>query len=122
MPMLAFHLSGKANAVSEIHAEAIAREWPGFEVEVVTNGVHSPAWVGQHVSSLLNQYVPDWRGDSPVWERIYSIPPAELWNARAEQRRAMLDFVARRVSGVHLNPDALTIVWARRFAEYKRAD
>jgi starch phosphorylase len=122
MPILAFSLAGKANAVSQIHAEAVEREWPGFPVEVVTNGVHIPTWVGREVRSLLDTYVPGWRGDSPDWAQIHAIPAADLWNARVRQRRRMLEFVASRVPGKRLNPDALTIVWARRFAQYKRAD
>lgn len=122
MPILAFHLAGKANAVSQIHAHAIAREWPGFQVEVVTNGVHVPTWLGKEVRALLDRYVPGWREDSPSWAQVLAIPASELWNARVEQRRRMLEFVASRVPDTKLNPDALTIAWARRFAEYKRAD
>lgn len=126
MAVLAFRLSGKANAVSHIHARAIHSSWPGFEVEAVTNGVHVPSWLGSEVLSLLDKYVRDWQGDLPDWNRVYDIPPAELWDSRQRQRARMIDFVAGRSGGptarsAELNPNALTIVWARRFAEYKRA-
>ncbi len=121
MPMLAFHLAGKANAVSQIHAQAIAREWPGVQVEVVTNGVHAPTWVGKEVSAVLDRHVPGWREGSPPWEQVYAIPATDLWNARTSQRRAMLDSIAHNTPNAQLDPDTLTIVWARRFAEYKRA-
>ncbi len=120
MAVLAFHMSGKANAVSQLHAQVIPREWPGFQVEAVTNGVHMPTWLGPAVQSLLDRYVPDWRGDSPNWDAIHSIPDAELQAAHASQRRAMVARV-NRSGGAQLDPDALTLVWARRFAEYKRA-
>ena len=120
MAVLAFNVSGKANAVSELHARVIPREWPGFNVEAVTNGVHVPTWVGPAIQSLLDRYVPDWRSDSPDWEKILSIPDAELQEAHAQQRRAMVGRV-NATGGPQLDPNALTIVWARRFAEYKRA-
>jgi glycogen phosphorylase len=120
MAVLAFHMSGKANAVSRLHAQIIPREWPGFQVEAVTNGVHIPTWVGPAVQNLLDHYVPDWRGDSPHWEAIHSIPDSELQAAHASQRADMIARV-NRTGGPQLDPDALTVVWARRFAEYKRA-
>lgn len=120
MAVLAFQLSGKANAVSELHARVIPREWPGFEVEAVTNGVHVPTWIGSPLAAVLDECVPDWRGDSPDWSRIHDIPDERLMSARREQRGAMIDFV-NRVQPVQLDESALTIVWARRFAEYKRA-
>jgi starch phosphorylase len=77
--------------------------------------------VGQDIGTVLDRNVPDWRGDSPSWEKVGDIPGSELWNARAQQRRRMIEFVGRRVPGARLDPNALTLVWARRFAEYKRA-
>lgn len=120
MAVLAFHMSGKANAVSQLHAQVIPREWPGFPVEAVTNGVHVPTWLGPAVQGLLDRYVPDWRGDAPNWDAIHSIPDAELQAAHASQRRAMIARV-NRTGSPQLSPDVLTLVWARRFAEYKRA-
>ncbi len=126
MAVLAFKLSGKANGVSHIHAGAINHSWPGFAVETVTNGVHVPTWLGPEFRVLLDEYVPDWRGDSPDWNQVNTIPAKELWTARQAQRRRMLAYVADRGAGptsstALLKPDVLTVVWARRFAEYKRA-
>jgi starch phosphorylase len=120
MAVLAFHMSGKANAVSELHGKVIPREWPGFSVEAVTNGVHVPTWLGSEVQDLLDRYLPDWRDDAPDWETIHSIPDSELQAAHAAQRRNMVERLSG-IGGARLNPDALTLVWARRFAEYKRA-
>lgn len=121
MTVLAFTVAGKANAVSELHSAVIPREWPGFEVEAVTNGVHVPTWTGNEIQRLLDTYVPDWRGDTPSWDAIQSIPDEELLQAHSRQRRAMIDFVNQAQGRVRLDPDALTLVWARRFAEYKRS-
>src|SRR4029077_8944661 len=93
MPLLAFQLSGKANAVSELHAEVIPREWPGYTVEAVTNGVHVPTWVGPEVRALLDRYVPEWQDDDPDWEKIRDIPDEDLVEARTRQRRGLVEFV-----------------------------
>lgn len=121
MALLAFRLSGKANAVSELHGTVIPREWPGHEVEVVTNGVHLPTWVGGEIAALLGDYVPGWRGDNPPWEAIHTIPDKELQEAHARQRREMVAAVNAAQTDTTLDPARLTLVWARRFAEYKRA-
>jgi glycogen phosphorylase len=120
MAVLAFHMSGKANAVSQLHAKVIPREWPGFPVEAVTNGVHVPTWLGPAIRALLDRYVPDWQGDAPDWEAVHTIPDAELQAAHAAQRQHMIERV-NGSGGPQLDPEALTLVWARRFAEYKRA-
>lgn len=125
MAVLAFNLSGKANAVSHIHAEAIKSEpaWSRFPVEAVTNGVHVPTWLGPHISDLFDRYLPGWRQGDVDWNGVERIPPEEIWNAHAHQRRAMIQFVngSLETEG-QLGDDVLTVVWARRFAEYKRAD
>jgi glycogen phosphorylase len=121
MPVLAFALAGRANAVSKLHAEVIPREWPGREVEAVTNGVHVPSWIGDAQRALLDEYVPDWQGDNPDWSAIRDIPDAAIWAMRTAQRQELVRFVEERLPGSGLDPFALTMVWARRFAEYKRA-
>ena len=121
MALLAFQLSGKANAVSELHARVIPGAWPGYGVEAVTNGVHAPTWLGPQIRALLDEYVPDWQSDEPSWEAIQSIPSDALALARDAQRASMIEFVNRHQDEVQLDPRTLTLVWARRFAEYKRA-
>lgn len=121
MALLAFQMSGKANAVSELHARIIPSAWPGYGVEAVTNGVHAPTWLGPDIRALLDEYVPDWEGDEPNWEAIRSIPSGALTWARDAQRASMIGFVNRCQDEVQLDPRTLTLVWARRFAEYKRA-
>jgi starch phosphorylase len=120
MAILAFQMSGTANAVSHLHAEVIPREWPGFQVQAVTNGVHVPTWTGPKIQRLLDEFVSDWRGDEPNWDGIELIPSLRLGEARDEQRRLMVEHISG-LTGHRLDADALTLVWARRFAEYKRA-
>ncbi|HEV3309286.1 MAG TPA: alpha-glucan family phosphorylase, partial [Chloroflexota bacterium] len=123
MAILAFRLAAKANAVSRIHADAIRSEpaWSRFPVEAVTNGVHVPTWLGASMQQLLHGSVPFWREDDPEWDIFDAVDSAALWSAKSNQREAMVRAVNRRVEGARLDPDVLTIVWARRFAQYKRA-
>jgi len=150
MTVLALRMSGQANGVSKLH-ERISREmwrdvWAVTDIEdvpitSVTNGVHVPTWIPIELNLLLNKYLgPDWRDhhdDPTLWERIFDIPDVELWSYHVSLKHKMLNFLRERArnrwingsndptqimtSGTLLNPDALTIGFARRFATYKRA-
>ncbi|HEU5207879.1 MAG TPA: alpha-glucan family phosphorylase [Longimicrobiales bacterium] len=146
MTALALRLSSRRNGVSRLHG-AVSREmwnviWPEAPLENVpithiTNGVHLPTWVAPDVEALYSRYVGEhWSDatDEMQWHRANHIPPADLWAARTRQRGRLVNDVrlalaaqvARRggdpawTAGA-LDPDALTIVFARRFATYKRA-
>jgi starch phosphorylase len=98
----------------------IPSQWPGFRVEAVTNGVHVPTWLGSHMRALLDEYVPSRQGEEPDWESIRGIPDERLQGARDAQRSELIEFVNDVQSQTNLDPQVLTLVWARRFAEYKR--
>ncbi|MEW6300267.1 MAG: alpha-glucan family phosphorylase [Thermodesulfobacteriota bacterium] len=150
MTVLALHLAGRRNGVSKVHGEVSRRMWqrlwPNTPVEQVpissiTNGVHTPTWVAPELNRLYNKYLgPDWvkSHDNPtLWQRIYDIPDDELWWVHVRLKYKLMSFIrerARRLwrdeqrdpvqviaSGALLDPDALTIGFARRFATYKRA-
>ncbi|MEO1235087.1 MAG: alpha-glucan family phosphorylase, partial [Myxococcota bacterium] len=119
------------------------RAWPLDEVpiEAVTNGVHTLSYIGPEISRLLDRYLaPDWRdavGSDHTWGPVERIPDEELWRAHADQRQQLVSYVRRRLrwqmerrgtperdlrqADVALDPDALTLGFARRFATYKRA-
>jgi starch phosphorylase len=146
MTVLALRTSGARNGVSQLHGlisrQMWRRLWPDrAESDVpighVTNGVHLPTWVGPAMASLYARHLgDDWsrvNGTAP-WDRMLDVPAHELWAARAEQRTALVNHVrvvaaaqgARRGANTDglveaLDPSALTIVFARRFATYKRA-
>ena len=150
MTVLALRLSGFANGVSRLHGRVSrkmwAGVWPHFPVEDlpithVTNGVHIPSWISNDAAYLYLRYLgPGWMEDpdsQAVWQAIEEIPDAELWRVREHRRGQMVDFVRRTLSaqrarrganaeelrqaGEVLHPEALTVVFARRFATYKRA-
>jgi len=150
MAFLAARTSSAANGVSRLHA-AVTRKmvramWPGYSLEEipvdsVTNGVHIRSWVSLEMTALLNRYLGHrWAeepGDSGVWNRIDRIPDHELWRVHQIRRERLVNYArqalesqVRRHGGLDaeiatarsvLNPDALTIGFARRFATYKRA-
>jgi glycogen phosphorylase len=120
----ALRTSAFANGVSELHG-AVSREmwhdlWPDRPVEEVpitsiTNGVHARTWISDELEDLLGHTDPD-------FARALELPDDVLWSAHLAAKQRMLEFVARtRGTGEGLNPDALMIGFARRFATYKRA-
>ncbi|MCB2191864.1 MAG: alpha-glucan family phosphorylase [Deltaproteobacteria bacterium] len=150
MTVLALRLSGFSNGVSRLHGQ-VSRQmwqgvWPHFPVEDlpighVTNGVHIPSWISNDMAYLYYRYLgPGWHEDpdsQTVWKAIEEVPDAELWRVRERRRSQMVAFIRGtmveqlsrrgasaeelRRAGEALNPEALTIVFARRFATYKRA-
>ncbi len=150
MTVLAMKASGISNGVSALHGKVSRQMWKHVysvdsadEVPItsVTNGVHVPTWLSSELYFLFNKYLgPDWlerRDDPLLWQRLYDVPDAELWSIHLDLKRKLYVFLQRRtrrrwVDGRHdptqvltngtlLDPEALTIGFARRFATYKRA-
>ncbi|MFN8016499.1 MAG: alpha-glucan family phosphorylase [Acidimicrobiales bacterium] len=149
MAVMGLRLAGRSNAVSKLHGE-VSRDmfnelWPDLEVDEVpigsvTNGVHAGTWVSADMGDLLARHVlPDWDEAAPAaWARLWDAPDDELWRVKEQARARLVTFVRARIkartiaSGVSrseaawaddlLDPDALTIGFARRFATYKRAN
>ncbi|MBI3248218.1 MAG: alpha-glucan family phosphorylase [Deltaproteobacteria bacterium] len=150
MTVLALHLAGWCNGVSQAHGEVSRRMWqslwpdtPAEKTPIihVTNGVHTPTWVASELHMLYGKYLgPDWvkHHDTPMlWQRIHDIPDEELWSVHSRLKHKLVSFVRERArdlwrkehrdpvqvlaSGALLDPEALTIGFARRFATYKRA-
>jgi starch phosphorylase len=148
--VLALRLSNHANGVSELHGEVSRGMWqeiwpevPEEEIPIVhiTNGVHHASWISWDMSTLLDRYLgPRWLespDDKAVWERVAQIPYSEIWRTHERRRERLVAFSRltqhrqlerRGASGAEcekaweiLDPHALTIGFARRFATYKRA-
>ena len=102
MAVLGLRLSGRANAVSELHADVSREMFAALDVRIdaITNGVHVPTWAPHHPSPELSD--------------------RDLWSVRSAGRRRLVDIVRSR-AGVDLDPGVLTLGFARRFAGYKRA-
>lgn len=149
MAILALRLSNATNGVSALHGH-VSREmwhsvWPGaprHEVPItsITNGIHTGTWISSEMTELFTRYLgPAWienPADHEAWQRADEIPDVELWRARERRRVALIAFARARLreqlrrrgappaevkaAEEFLDPEALTIGFARRFAPYKR--
>ena len=146
MAVMGLRLAQRANGVSQLHG-VVSRDmfdglWPGFDAEEVpissiTNGVHAPTWVDRRVMELAEKHIgPQITHDSTGWEGIAQIPDAEVWSLRREMRATLVEDARRRVRSSWikrgassaelgwvdsvLDPDVLTIGFARRVPTYKR--
>ena len=151
MTVLALKMSNTSNGVSALHGVVSRKMWndtwptlPATEVPIgsITNGVHTQSWLAPEMGQLFERYLGvQWDAkpaDFAVWKRIDHIPDAELWRTheRCRERlvalaRARLTAQLRRRGAAQsevaaadevLDPDALTVGFARRFATYKRGD
>jgi starch phosphorylase len=149
MTVLALKLANVSNGVSQLHG-AVTRKmwkalWPGLpESEVpitaITNGVHTQSWLSPEIAQIYERYLGvQWEEkptDHAVWRRVEQVPDAELWRAAERGRSRLVNFARGRLkvqlqrrgappaevarAAEVLDPDALTIGFARRFATYKR--
>jgi glycogen phosphorylase len=150
MGILALRNSAGRNAVSELHGDVSRRMWQflwkdrdvdNVPITHITNGVHISNWMARRTRMLLDEYLgQDWMerlDDADMWAGLDDIPDEELWDVRLHLKRKLAFYMRERVrdrwthggfhpvqvvsSGVLINPYALTIGFARRFATYKRA-
>lgn len=132
MAVMGLRLGGRSNGVAQLHG-AVSREmfaglWPDIAVDevpigAITNGVHAHTWVSDPIDAILRGSVGGvWDGaDAEAWQRVETVPAADIWAARRTGRAQLVEFVRSRLGDALLDPDALTIGFARRFATYKRA-
>lgn len=124
MTLLGMRNARMSSAVSKLHGKAAQKLWPEYSLLPITNGVHMPTWVSPRMHELYDEYVSeDWHNPEVVtdWERLKSIPADLLWKAHTENKHDLIELLNNEL-GLGLNPDALTIAWARRLASYKRPD
>lgn len=151
MPLLAFRFSEQRNGVSELHGHVARRMWnflwPDRKVDdvpitYITNGIHTGTWLARRLRHLFNLYLgADWLeyiDDPEVWDGLENIPDPEFWAVRRHLKRKLVAYMRDRArqqwlngaahpvqvvaGGALLDPYALTIGFARRFATYKRAN
>ncbi|MFH1070039.1 MAG: alpha-glucan family phosphorylase [Candidatus Glassbacteria bacterium] len=151
MSFLAFRLSAYYNGVSRLHGAVSRRMWqagwpqvPEDDIPIthVTNGIHVPSWISREFGELFDRYLGHrWRDDPTdpeSWERVAELPDEALWRSHELRRERLVSFARRRLRSQLtdrgastqeidmaeevLDPNALTIGFARRFATYKRAN
>jgi starch phosphorylase len=127
--MAAFCLSsaGEANGVSKLHGEVSRQMFSatplGPQITSVTNGVHARTWVDPQLQELFDAHLGEgWAdGDPDAWAKVDAIADGDLRDIWAVSRRDLADLVTARGATSKLDPNVLTIGFARRFATYKRA-
>jgi starch phosphorylase len=151
MTVLALRTSNTCNGVSRLHGDVSRRMWqkiwPGLHVSEIpitsiTNGVHTQSWLSPEITQLYDRYLgPKWSerpNDVAVWRWVERIPDEELWRTHERRRERLVAFARKRLKAqLHrrgatpadisladevLDPEALTIGFARRFATYKRGN
>jgi glycogen phosphorylase len=149
MTVLALRLANFSNGVSRLHGNVSRKMWknlwpdlPDAEIPItsITNGIHTRSWLAPEMTQLYDRYLgiqwEDRPTDHSIWKRVDHIPDAELWRTHERRRERLVAFARRRLKAQLrrrgapmaeiaraeevLDPDALTIGFARRFATYKR--
>jgi starch phosphorylase len=120
MTLLALNLSKYTNGVTEAHMEYSRKLFPGYHIQEITNGVHSYTWTCLHFRALFDKYIHRWANEPELLVRVDTIPDEELWEAHVKAKQDLLDFV-HTSSGLQMDIDVLTLGFARRATEYKRA-
>lgn len=121
MTLLALNCSKYVNGVAKKHGEISKQMFPGHPVGSITNGVHSYTWTCQEYRNLYDKYIPGWTKDPFTLRHAASIPKPEIWNAHAEAKKKLVDYVNEK-TGIGMDYETLTIGFARRATAYKRAD
>lgn len=151
MPVLAIKTSAYRNGVSQLHGEVSRKIWSGIwpelpteevPINAITNGIHAKTWLSAEMNSLFERYLGSrWADeivDKSMWHNIDQIPDEELWRTHQRCKERLVGFVRARLKrqlqrrgAFHtelgwadevLDPEALTIGFARRFATYKRGN
>jgi starch phosphorylase len=151
MTAFSLRMSNYCNGVSKRHGEVARRMWQvlwpdkkedDIPIDSITNGIHVPTWIEPKIELLFNKYLgPNWLADhdNPViWELVDTVPDEELWQVHYWLKIKLINFIREQsrqlwiedrvnpinviTGGTFLDPTALTIGFARRFATYKRAE
>jgi starch phosphorylase len=121
MTLLAMNLSQYINGVAKKHGEVSRRMFPGYEINAITNGVHTHTWVSPPFARLYDRFLPGWANEPEIFVRVDRVPPAEIWKAHIEAKKELIDYV-NSVSDADMDYETLTIGFARRATAYKRAE
>ncbi len=124
MTRLALRLAGTSSAVSRLHGQVARQIWPEHSFTPVTNGVHLPRWVGEELTELLNEYAPAWQTrahDPRTWLAVRRMSLPLFWDAKLAAKGRLVQYVQHE-TGILLDNEQPIVVWARRFATYKRPD
>ena len=120
MTELGLYFSNSANGVSKLHGDVAQKQFPWKNIGYVTNGVHHYTWVSNAFTALFNEFFPNWQTKPELLFEIDKVDSNLLWNAHFNAKTDLLHYANSQLSKA-LDPNILTIGFARRAATYKRA-
>jgi starch phosphorylase len=121
MTDIALKYSHYVNGVSKKHTEVSRKMYDRNDVDCITNGIHVDTWTSPEMAGLFDRHINGWRNAPERLVVAMNIPPDHIWQAHHKAKQRLLDTV-RESTGQTLDPERLTIGFARRAARYKRAD
>jgi starch phosphorylase len=119
MTLLGLNLSEYVNGVAKKHGEVSRNMFPGYEINAITNGVHSYTWTYESFKCLYDTYLLGWANEPELFVRIGRIPDGEIWKAHMEAKQNLFKYI-KTETGTELDPEIFTIGFARRATAYKR--
>ena len=121
MTYLALSLSHYVNGVAKKHGEVSQLMFARYKIDAITNGVHVATWAAPAFQKLFDRRMPGWREDNLMLRYALGISLAEIWDAHAQSKRALLARVNSEMQA-EMDEDVFTLGFARRATPYKRAD
>lgn len=121
MTLLALVMSHYVNGVAKRHKDITEEMFPEFQIDSITNGVHSTTWTNDHFKQLYDTHIPGWAIDPYTLRYAMSIDKEKIWDAHYAAKRELIDYVNTQTNG-GFHVDRFTIGYARRFTAYKRPD
>ena len=121
MTQLALSLSGHINGVSPKHAEIARQQFPLYQVNAITNGVHPATWTSAPIAKLYDRYLPDWLHQPSVLIRADQIPAQDIWAAHLDAKHNLITYI-KEETGIRIESEICTLGFARRMTSYKRPD
>lgn len=121
MTTLGLNLSRYHNGVAKKHGEVSQHMFPGYDIRSITNGVHSRTWTTAAFARLYDEYIEGWGNEPELFVRVDHVPDQRIWEAHQECKQQLFEEVKAR-TGIEMDPEILTIGFARRATPYKRAD
>jgi starch phosphorylase len=118
---LALVHSHYVNGVAKRHREIAQHMFARYPIDSITNGVHAATWASEPMQMLFDRHVPGWREDNASLRHSASLPEDEIWEAHVRSKRALVEYVNRETNA-GMDFDTLTLGFARRATQYKRAD
>ncbi|MEE2858197.1 MAG: alpha-glucan family phosphorylase, partial [Candidatus Neomarinimicrobiota bacterium] len=120
MTELGLYFSRSANGVSELHGKVAQNQFPDFTIKHITNGVYHPYWLGKSFKDLFDEKLSGWRTKPELLLKLHGISNEELSLAHLLQKKSLLGYANSQTQKA-LSSNVLTLGFARRAAEYKRA-